>query len=532
MNHISLYDTTLRDGTQGEDVSFSVDDKLHVVRALDEFGIDYIEGGWPGSNPRDVEFFRRAHQLTLRHARLAAFGSTRRAKNRVEDDPNIRALLEAETPVVTIFGKSWLLHVRAALQIGEGENLEIIEDSVAHLAAHGREVIYDAEHFFDGYKDAPDYALNTLRAAIRGGARTIVLCDTNGGSLPDDITRIVGEVVNTLSIPIGIHTHNDGDLAVANTLAAVRCGAIHVQGTINGYGERCGNANLCSIIPNLQLKMGCSCVNADSLARLTELSRYVADLANLAPQKHLAYVGQSAFAHKGGVHVSAVMKDRTTYEHIDPSLIGNRRRVLVSDLSGKSNVAYKAQELGITLGDGSEAAQQIVEEIKLREHNGYHYEDADGSLGILMRRKLNTWREFFELGGFKVIIHKDTDAEPVSEALIKVRVGNQVEHTAAEGNGPVNALDNALRKALEKFYPELKRIVLSDYKVRVLDGLDGTAAKVRVLITTKDEKTSWNTVGVSPNIIEASWKALVDSITFYLMNQMAPAEEVREHTAG
>jgi 2-isopropylmalate synthase len=389
-------------------------------------------------------------------------------------------------------------------------------------------VIYDAEHFFDGYKDNRDYALKTLRAALQGGAGTIVLCDTNGGSLPEEIARTVEEVRSSINTIIGIHTHNDGELAVANTLAAVSNGAAHVQGTINGYGERCGNANLCSIIPNLQLKLGYSCVSQQHLARLTNLSKYVADLANLAQGKHLPFVGQSAFAHKGGVHVSAVMKNNHTYEHIEPQVVGNRRRVLVSDLSGRSTVAYKAHELGIHLEEKSPATQRIVDEIKMREHDGYHYEDADGSLELLIKQKLDTWQEFFSLDGFKVIIHKESsDAAPVSEALIKVRVGQEVEHTAAEGDGPVNALDNALRKALDKFYPALKNVVLSDYKVRVLDGFDGTGARVRVLITSRDDESSWNTVGVSDNIIEASWKALVDSIYYYLLKHTAPAKAVQ-----
>ncbi len=525
MGKIALYDTTLRDGTQGEEVNFSVDDKLRVARALDEFGIDYIEGGWPGSNPRDAEFFQRASSLGLRHARLAAFGSTRRAKHHVQSDPNIAALLAAETPVLTIFGKTWRLHVRDALQISGEENLDIIGDSIAYLSRQGREVIYDAEHFFDGYRDDRPYALETLRVALQGGAGTIVLCDTNGGSLPEDITRIVEDVRRNVAGAIGIHTHNDGDLAVANSLAAVRSGAVHVQGTINGYGERCGNANLCSLIPNLQLKLGFRCVTDEQLFRLTDLSKFVAELANLLQGKHLPFVGQSAFAHKGGVHVSAVMKNSMTYEHIEPEIVGNHRRVLVSDLSGRSNVTYKAHELGIVLEEKSATTRWIVDEIKARENDGYHYEDADGSLELLIRHKVNRWQEFFELDGFKVIIDKaSSDGEPVSEALIKVRVGGEVEHTAAEGNGPVNALDKALRKALEKFYPSLAEVVLSDYKVRVLDGCDGTGAKVRVLITSRDSTSSWNTVGVSHNIIEASWKALVDSIYFYLMKHTAPVE--------
>jgi 2-isopropylmalate synthase len=531
MKQIYLYDTTLRDGTQSEDVNFSVEDKLKVVQRLDEFGIHYVEGGWPGSNPRDMEFFRRAKELQLLQAKIVAFGSTRRAKNKPQDDPNLRALLEAETPVITIFGKSWLLHVHAALQITEQENLDLIEDSVAYLKAQGREVIYDAEHFFDGYKHNVEYALKTLHAAKRAGADTITLCDTNGGSLTSEISKIVKEVRAQIEGNIGIHTHNDGELAVANSLAAIQHGAIQVQGTINGYGERCGNANLCSIIPNLQLKMGYHCVDAQELAHLTDVSRYVADLANLAHPKHLPFVGHSAFAHKGGVHVSAVMKDPVTYEHLVPESVGNHRRVLVSDLSGKSNVLFKAQELGIELNENSKEVQQIVNSIKEKEFGGYHYEDADGSLELLIKQQLNDWQDFFELSGFKVIIDKqEENVEPLCEALVKVRVKGQEEITAAVGNGPVDALDQALRKALEKFYPELKKIVLSDYKVRVLDGQDGTSAKVRVLITTRNSHSSWNTVGVSPNIIEASWKALVDSIYYYLMKVEPQTEEVKNPT--
>lgn len=516
MSQIFLYDTTLRDGTQGEDVAFSVEDKLRIAQMLDEFGVHYIEGGWPGSNPRDMEFFRRIRDVTLQHARIAAFGSTRRSQYRPEDDPNLKALIEANTPVVTIFGKTWLLHVNDALQITDTENLAIIEESVAYLKAQGKEVVYDAEHFFDGYKGSSEYALQTLLAAQDAGADVVVLCDTNGGTLTDEVAAIVREVRGRLNVPLGIHTHNDGELAVANTLAAVREGAVHVQGTINGYGERCGNANLCSVIPNLQLKLGYRCVSDSQLQHLTELSRAVSELANLPPRKHLAYVGASAFAHKGGVHVSAVMKNPQTYEHIAPERVGNQRRVLVSDLSGRSNVIYKARELGI---DGVEPhVQSVVENIKQNEFRGYSYEDADGSLEVLIKRQTRQWHEFFELQGFKVITHKESNgAESVSEALIKVRVGDQVEHTAAEGNGPVNALDNALRKALGKFYPALTDMQLADYKVRVIDGQDGTRATVRVLVTSKSGPKTWNTVGVSTNIIEASWQALVDSISYHLM---------------
>ena len=527
MKKIELYDTTLRDGTQGEDVSFSVEDKLRIARKLAEFGIHYIEGGWPGSNPRDLEFFRRVKGERFHHAKIAAFGSTRRAKNRVEVDPNILALLEAETPVVTIFGKTWILHVKAALQISEEENLEIIEESVSYLKSQGRELIYDAEHFFDGFKDDRAYAMRTLKAAERGGAGVIVLCDTNGGTMTEEVASIVSEVAKQISVPLGIHTHNDCELAVANSIAAINKGASHVQGTVNGFGERCGNANLCSVIPNLQLKLGYGCVEPGQLAGLTELSHFVSELANLAPRKHLAFVGQSAFAHKGGVHVSAVMKTPRTYEHILPEVVGNKRRVLVSDLSGRSNVMYKAAELSIDLNEPSADVQGMVDDIKSKEFQGYRYEEADGSLELLIKQRLKNWREFFELEGFKVIIHKNSrDEQPVSEALIKVRVGEEVEHTASEGNGPVNALDNALRKALEKFYPELKGMHLADYKVRVLDGQDGTGAKVRVLITSRNGHTTWNTVGVSTDIIEASWKALVDSIYYHLLKSNVPEEVV------
>jgi 2-isopropylmalate synthase len=515
---IFTYDTTLRDGTQGEDIAFSAEDKVKIAKRLDAFGIDYIEGGWPGSNPKDMEFFERARDIHFGHAKLAAFGSTRRAKNSVEDDANIKALLAAQTPVVTIFGKTWILHVKTALQISEEENLEIIEDSVRHLKEHGKEVIYDAEHFFDGYKSDKAYALKTLHAAERAGADTIVLCDTNGGTLTHEVTEIVRDVKQHLAVPLGIHTHNDSEVAVANSLVAIQNGCVQVQGTINGYGERCGNANLCSIIPNLQLKMKYNCVEGKNLESLTELSHYISELANLTHRKSLAYVGESAFAHKGGVHVSAVMKSPATYEHISPDDVGNVRRVLVSDLSGRSNVLYKAKELGIDIDDKSPAVQNIVDDLKELEHYGYQYEDAEGSFEMLVKRRTKEFKEFFQLEGFKVIIHKESyEAQPHSEAIIKVRVGDKTELAAAEGNGPVNALDKALRKALERFYPQLSEIKLTDYKVRVLDSQSATAAKVRVLIETQNGHTSWNTVGVSPDVIEASWKALVDSLSYHLL---------------
>ncbi|HTY10439.1 MAG TPA: citramalate synthase [Bacteroidota bacterium] len=515
---IFTYDTTLRDGTQGEEVAFSADDKVKIAKRLDAFGIDYIEGGWPGSNPKDMEFFELAKKVRFAHAKLAAFGSTRRAKNPVHEDANIKALLDAQTPVVTIFGKTWLLHVKAALQISDVENLEIIEDTVRYLKKNGKEIVYDAEHFFDGYKSDKGYALKTLNAAEKAGADVIVLCDTNGGTLPDELSSIVREVKAKVKCPLGIHTHNDSEVAVANTIAAIQNGCVHVQGTINGYGERCGNANLCSIIPNLQLKLQYRCVEDEQLKTLTELSHYISELANLTHRKSLAYVGESAFAHKGGVHVSAVMKTPETYEHTKPENVGNVRRVLVSDLSGRSNVLYKAKELGIDIDDKSPTVQHIVDDLKEMEHYGYQYEDAEGSFELLVKKRTKEFKEFFELEGFKVIIHKESyEAQPHSEAIIKVRVGDKSELAAAEGNGPVNALDQALRKALGRFYPQLSQIKLTDYKVRVLDSKSATAAKVRVLIETQNGSASWNTVGVSPDVIEASWKALVDSLSFHLL---------------
>jgi 2-isopropylmalate synthase len=515
---IYLYDTTLRDGTQGEEISFSAEDKLKIAKRLDTFGVSYIEGGWPGSNPKDMEFFKHACKTVFSHAKIAAFGSTRRAKNSVETDINIRALLDAHTPVVTIFGKSWLLHVLQALQIKPEENLAIISDSVAYLKKHGKEVIYDAEHFFDGYKADHEYALRSISAAADAGADTIVLCDTNGGTLPWEVREIVGNVRKHIKTQLGIHTHNDSETAVASSLMAILEGCIQVQGTINGYGERCGNANLCSIIPDLQLKMGYQCVEDEQLRHITSVSRYVSELANLKHNKKLPFVGESAFAHKGGVHVSAVMKTSSTYEHVEPETVGSVRRVLVSDLSGRSNVIFKAKELGIQLDESSPTVQKVVDEMKKMEHSGYSYEDAEGSFEVMVKRQTGEMKRFFDLERFKVSIHKDAgEKEARSEALIKIRVGDETEITAAEGNGPVNALDKALRKALEKFYPELQKIHLTDYKVRVLESQDATAANVRVLIETESNDSSWNTVGVSTDVVEASWKALVDSIYYFLM---------------
>ncbi len=517
-SRIYIYDTTLRDGTQGEEISFSVEDKVKIAHHLDAFGVDYIEGGWPGSNPKDMEFFERMKHSDLKHARLAAFGSTCRASLKPQTDGNISELLRAETPVVTIFGKSWDMHVTEALGTTLERNVEIIFETVKYLKDNGKEVVYDAEHYFDGFKSNPEYAVKTIRAAEAAGADFIVLCDTNGGSMSHEVESIVGIARKSVNTRLGIHAHNDSELAVANSLTAVRAGCVHVQGTVNGFGERCGNANLCSIIPNLQLKLGMPVVPDGKLKTLTELSRFVSEVANLQPRKSLAYVGQSAFAHKGGVHVSAVMKSARTYEHIEPQLVGNSRRVLVSDLSGKSNVLYKVEELGIQLSGNNGQATSIVNKLKSLEREGYVYEDADASLEILIRKDIGEVTTPFTLEALRIIIEKnDNNGVSHTEAVIKLRVGDQIEHTAAEGNGPVNALDNALRKALLQFYPQLAEAKLSDYKVRVVDASDGTSAKVRVLIETTDHDSSWNTVGVSENIIEASWQALVDSIVFKMM---------------
>lgn len=523
---IAVFDTTLRDGTQGEKVSFSVEDKLRIARKLDTFGIDYIEGGWPGSNPKDVLFFEKAKKEQWRHAKIVAFGSTLRAGNRPEDDPNLRALVEAETPAISIFGKSWLLHVEKALRISPAENLKLIEQSVAYLKSQGREVIYDAEHYFDGYAGNPDYALQTLLAAERGGADILVLCDTNGGTLPTTLSSIIGATKALLSTPLGIHAHNDSEVAVANTLAAVDCGCVHVQGTINGYGERCGNANLCSIIPNLQLKKTYVCVPEESLDKLTSLSNFVSEVANLSHQNNLAFVGKSAFAHKGGVHVSAVMRDASTYEHIEPSRVGNQRRVLISDLSGRSNIFYKADELKVDLREHQDKVPGIVQELKKLENLGYQYEAAEGSFQLLVRRMIGDWHDFFKLEGFRIIIEKNGSDATRSEATIRLKVNGNIEHTAAEGSGPVHALDQALRKALAKFYPEIREMHLSDYKVRVLNEKEGTAAKVRVLIDSAANGDSWGTVGVSDNIIEASWQALMEGFTYFLLQRVNVNEGV------
>lgn len=514
-----LYDTTLRDGTQGEGVNFSSGDKLRIARKLDELGVHYIEGGWPGSNPKDMEFFQRARSdLHLRQAKIAAFGSTRKAKTPVAEDAQVAMLLACETPVVTIFGKTWTLHVTDVLRTTLKENLAMIEDTVAYLKQAGKEVIYDAEHFFDGYRADPDYALKTLHAAQTAGADCIVLCDTNGGTMPWEIEPIIQKIrAGGIRAPLGMHTHNDGELGVANALAGVRAGAVHVQGTINGYGERCGNSNLVSIIANLNLKMGVQAVSAAQLQRLTEVAAFVSELANLAPDDHAAFVGRSAFAHKGGVHVNAVVKNVDSYQHIDPALVGNKMRVVVSDLSGKDNIAVKRQQFRLE-GVTKEQERAVLHQIKELEHEGYAFEAADASVELLLRRTQADYRAPFELIDFTTAVDHRRGRGLFSEATVKVEMDGQVFHEVAEGNGPVNALNLALRKALERFYPHLESVHLTDYKVRILNTHMATAATTRVLIDFSDGDHRWTTVGASSNIIEASWQALADGLEYALLN--------------
>ncbi len=517
---VFIYDTTLRDGSQAEGISFSGIDKTRILERLDILGVSYIEGGWPGSNPKDAEFFEAAKKKKLKHAKLAAFGSTRRAKVAVEEEDNIRKLLESEAPVITIFGKSWMLHVHEVLRISPDKNLEIIADSCAYLAKHGREVIFDAEHFFDGYKDNAEYALEVLKTAARSGATTVTLCDTNGGSIPSEIKRICEKVRAAVpsDVIVGIHCHNDGELAVANSLAAVEAGIRHIQGTINGFGERSGNANICSIIPNLELKMNFRCLPEGHLEGLREASFFVDDVANVRHYSKLPYVGDSAFAHKGGMHVNAVEKNPVTFEHIDPALVGNDRRILVSDLSGRSNLVMKAAEQHIKLEDPA-VVNKVLSDLKAKENTGYEYEAAEASFSLMLRKALNRHKPFFSLDGFRVIVEKrGNDLPCISEATVKLHVNGASEHVAAEGDGPVNALDLALRKALARFYPEIGHVKLSDFKVRILEGNDGTASKTRVLIESTDGKKTWGTVGLSENIIEASWEALLDSVEYSLYN--------------
>jgi len=520
MRRIVIYDTTLRDGTQGSGINLSVEDKLKIARRLDDLGVDYIEGGWPGSNPKDMEFFTLAQQMTWKQSQIVAFGSTRRPYRRADADENLRLLLDAGTRTITIFGKSWDYHVQKALRTTLEENLSMIRESVAFLRQHDREVIYDAEHYFDGFKANRDYALATLRAAREGGAQVLVLCDTNGGTLPQEIRAIVEATRRELGDPVGIHTHNDAECAVANAIEAVLAGAVHVQGTINGYGERCGNANLCSVIPALRLKLGLDCLHDGALAQLTDVSHFVAEVANCTPFERQPYVGRNAFAHKAGVHVSAVMAAPDTYEHIPPEVVGNRRRVIVSDLSGRANILYKASEIGLDLSRDSPEVRTILERIKWMEHAGYQFEGAEASFELLARRLMGGHRPPFEVGSFRVVVEWEPDGRCRAEATIRVRVGEVEEHTASDGNGPVHALDRALRKAIEKFYPEIREVRLVDYKVRVLNAEAATGARVRVLIETTDGRDRWGTVGVSENVVEASFFALSDSLEYALLRRL------------
>jgi len=519
---IQTFDTTLRDGTQGEAVSFSVDDKLVIAQKLDELGIDYIEGGWPNSNPKDKDFFHRAKNVKLKRARLTAFGSTRFAKNKVDQDPNVRALLEAETPTVSIFGKSWELHVKRALGVTEEENLKLISETVKFLKDAGREVVYDAEHFFDGYNVSPDFALRTLEAAKSAGADILVLCDTNGGNLTHRIIEVVTDVRKRFDGVLGIHVHNDCDVAVANSIAAVEAGCTHVQGCLNGYGERCGNANLASIIANLELKLGHTTIGRENLQNLTTVARYIAELANLPMRNDQPYVGHSAFAHKGGVHVSAVLKDSATYEHVKPEMVGNRQRVLLSDLSGRGNVLYKLKQHGLGERLDAEARRQLLDRVKHMEFQGYELEAAEGSFELLVREALHPGWNPFEVVSYEIT----TRMVGGTTASVTLRIQDSVHTATANGNGPVNALDLCLRQCLSTVYPNIKNVRLTDYKVRVLDSKKGTAAKVRVLVEWSDHRRSWSTAGVSENVIEASWLALVDAIRLELMRLTEQDESI------
>ena len=517
MLKVKLYDTTLRDGAQSEGISYSVNDKLRITRKLDELGIHYIEGGWPGSNPKDKEFFLKLKKSRLKNSELVAFGSTRRADRKAYNDANLKGLLGAGTRVLTIFGKTWDLHVRDVLRVPLAENLKMISDSVAYLISKKKEVIYDAEHFFDAYKHNPQYSLQTLLAAQDSGASVIVLCDTNGGTIPSDLVNIIGKIKKKISVPLGIHTHNDSGLAVANSIAAVQAGCSQVHGTFNGYGERCGNADLSAVIGILKLKLGINCISNKNLKELTEVSRYIAEVSNMKQRDNQPFVGSSAFAHKGGVHINAVMKNPATYEHIDPALVGNYRRILVSELAGKTPIIIKARELEMPLDKKTPKTKKILKLLQDLEYQGLQFEAADASFELLLKKAFKKYKKFFELEGFRVIVEKRPDKRIFSEATIRLKINKVERYTAAEGDGPINALDNALRKALKQFYPTLAKMHLSDFKVRVLDEKAGTAAKVRVLIQSQDEKDSWATVGVSENIIEASWQALVDSVEYKLL---------------
>ena len=519
--HVDIYDTTLRDGSQGEGISFSVEDKVKIAKRLDAFGVDYIEGGWPGSNPKDVDFFERMKSVTLTHAKLAAFGSTRRAGRAACDEPMLHQLLSAQTPVITFVGKSWDFQVTEALRLPLAENVAMIADTTQFLKSQGKEVIYDAEHFFDGYKRSPQYSVQCLQAALDNGVDVIALCDTNGGTLPHDVVRMVSEVVTRF--PGGrfaIHTHNDAECGVANSLAALQAGCIQVQGTINGLGERTGNANLTSIIPSLSLKLGYELACAKHMSELTDLSNYVDEIANVPPRSSAAYVGRSAFAHKAGLHVDALRKNPDTYEHLNPELVGNERRILVSELSGASTILEKVQKDNLNLQKGSPETKAILQQVAKLEHEGYSFEGAEASFELLVKKATGSYRRLFELVGYRVIVEKrGGDLEAITEATLKLRVGDEEILTVAEGDGPVNALDSALRKALTHYYPELAAIRLTDFRVRVISGQEGTAAKVRTIVDSADAEDTWSTIGVSTNIIDASWHAVVDSLEYGLLRQ-------------
>lgn len=511
-SRVKIYDTTLRDGAQREGLSLSVDDKLKITSKLDDLGIDYIEGGWPGANPKDIEYFKRVKELDLKHATVVAFGSTRRKGVTASEDNNVQALIKAGTKAVCIVGKSWDVHVTHVLITTLEDNIKMISDTIAYFKKKGLEVFFDAEHFFDGYRNNPSYALSTIKAAEAAGADFIILCDSNGGSIPAQIKTVVSAVKKEVAAPIGIHAHDDSDCAVANSLAAVEEGATQVQGTINGFGERCGNANLVSIIPNLILKMDVECIPKERLSMLTEVSHHVNEIANVVADPHQPYVGESAFAHKGGIHISATSRQRGAYEHIDPSLVGNLQRVLVSDQAGAAAIIRKAKEFGIDLSNKPDQAMAILKKLKKLEHIGYHFEVADGSFEILLRKNTGAYRPLFKLEDYKVTVSRSGKSKPKTEAVVKIMVESQRLVEFAEGNGPVNALDNALRKAIARIFPALAEISLTDYKVRIINARKGTAAVVRVLIESTDGENSWGTVGVHENMIEASWEALVDSI--------------------
>ena len=516
METVKIYDTTLRDGMQAEGISFSLADKLLIVKRLDEFGLDYIEGGFPMSNPKEAEFFEQVREMELKNAKVAAFGSTRRTDTKVGDDLGIRALLDCGTPVITLVGKIWDMHVTNVLRCSLDENLTICSESVEFIKGKGREVIFDAEHFFDGYKENPEYAMKVLGAVAEAGADVLVLCETNGGTLPDDVYDITKKVCTEfIGACIGIHTHNDCDCAAAGSLSAVSAGARHVQGTINGLGERAGNANLCTVIPSLVFKMGFDVANRDRLKSLAELSRYVFEIANLAPVMNMPYVGQSAFAHKGGMHIDALRKNKRTYEHIDPELVGNKRRLLMSELSGSSSVLAKLENK--KLARDKAFAREILRRVQDLENEGYQFEAAEASFDILVKKVMGTYTPSFDLEKYHVNVERNTAGQIITEATVKLKVGGASEHIVAEGDGPVNALDNALRKSLERFYPNIKDMHLIDYKVRVVNARAGTAARVRVIIESRDADSLWGTVGVSENIIEASWEALVDSVEYKLL---------------